>query len=186
MFIFLRAEVNGRYVSAAGGGGGLLYPAADYIQEWESFAVTDLSPPYGGVSYLRSGDTVALQATTGPYLCAEGGGGGDVVANRSAIGSWEQWRVFGYDKASGSRWPDGGVFEPGVGITGDRNAHPHGVRIGLQAANGMWVSASSAGNGPLTANGPAYAGWEMFELGFCGGNRARTIYDGWAALPAIQ
>ena len=37
--------------------------------------------------------TVALQASNGQFVCAEGGGGQAVVANRNAIGSWETFTL---------------------------------------------------------------------------------------------
>jgi len=36
---------------------------------------------------------VALQAANGQYVCAEGSGGGAVVANRDAINAWETFKL---------------------------------------------------------------------------------------------
>ncbi len=37
---------------------------------------------------------VGFQAANGQYVCAEGGGGRELVANRNQIGPWEtfEWR----------------------------------------------------------------------------------------------
>ena len=37
----------------------------------------------------RTGEKIALKAPNGKYVCAEGGGGKELVANRGAIGDWE-------------------------------------------------------------------------------------------------
>ncbi|MEU1971177.1 hypothetical protein ABZ477_05965 [Microbacterium sp. NPDC019599] len=41
---------------------------------------------------IALGDNSALQASNGRFLCAEGGGGRELVANRGQIGEWETWR----------------------------------------------------------------------------------------------
>jgi hypothetical protein len=184
MLIFLKAEVNAKYVSASGGGGGQLWPAADYILEYESFLVTGITQRVPGALY--SGDTVALQAYLGQYLCAEGGGGGDVVANRTAINNWEQWKLIAFKDDGITPQPNSFPLDPGLDVTHDPGGKPSGLRIGLQTLSGKWVSASSGGNGQLVATVTVYNSWERFQLGYCGGNKSRTSFDGWAAQPAIQ
>jgi hypothetical protein len=41
----------------------------------------------------RDGDRVVFQAANGCYVCAEGGGGKEIVANREAIGEWEVFKI---------------------------------------------------------------------------------------------
>ena len=38
---------------------------------------------------------IHLRANNGQYVCAEGGGGGEVVADRDALGPWETFRLGG-------------------------------------------------------------------------------------------
>ena len=38
-----------------------------------------------------------LRSSDGSYVCAEAGGGREVVANRLDAGPWETWRVHTYD-----------------------------------------------------------------------------------------
>lgn len=47
---------------------------------------------------LRTGDTVALQSSSGMFLCAEGGGPNGAyqdfwLRSRTGIGGWESWKV---------------------------------------------------------------------------------------------
>ncbi|GAB4199916.1 MAG: hypothetical protein Fur006_51020 [Coleofasciculaceae cyanobacterium] len=46
-----------------------------------------------GTGVIGNGDAIALQASNGQYVVAEGGGGGVVNANRSAIGPWETFAI---------------------------------------------------------------------------------------------
>lgn len=46
-----------------------------------------------GAGGIRPGDRIALKTDNGKYLVAEGGGGGDVRANRDAVGAWETFEV---------------------------------------------------------------------------------------------
>ncbi|MGH8016850.1 MAG: fascin domain-containing protein, partial [Opitutaceae bacterium] len=39
---------------------------------------------------LVHGFYIGLQSVNGQWLCAENGGGGTVVANRTGMGSWER------------------------------------------------------------------------------------------------
>ena len=52
------------------------------IGPWEQFEVTWLP-----------GNSIALKASNGQYVVAEGGGGREVRANRNAIGPWEKFKV---------------------------------------------------------------------------------------------
>lgn len=42
---------------------------------------------------IRTGERVALRTDDGHYLCAEGGGGGEVNATRTGVGGWELFSV---------------------------------------------------------------------------------------------
>src|SRR5262245_38221624 len=78
---------------------------------------------------------IALASSSGRFLCAEGGGGREVVANRDGTGSWEFFRLF-------------------------NRTHPdqqprHGDSVVLQASNGQFVSAVGGGGGAVSAS----VGW---------------------------
>lgn len=86
---------NGRYLKALGGGRGnwffdwqagpfytgVIKAEAEVIDNWEMFTVHPLE-----------GDSFALQSHHGAFLCAENGGGTDVIANRHAALAWETFR----------------------------------------------------------------------------------------------
>ncbi|MDD4652414.1 MAG: hypothetical protein PHQ34_09300, partial [Methanothrix sp.] len=81
-------------------------------------------------------NSVALQAANGQFVCAEGGGGGAVVANRNAIGTWETFKLV--DRGNGN--------------------------YALQAANGQYLCAEGSGGGAVVANRNAIGAWETFKL----------------------
>lgn len=86
---------------------------------------------------------VGLRAASGQYVVAEGGGGGEVRADRWARGPWETFTI-----ARSS----------------------FGSRIGLQAASGQYVVAEGGGGREVLANRWAMGGWEIFELVPLGGD----------------
>jgi hypothetical protein len=95
--------------------------------------------------------TIALRANNGQYVCAEGGGGREVVANRSAIGPWETFEIFGNG----------------------------GNRIGLRTANGMYVCAEGGGGREVVANRSMASIWESFLLiDHGGGQVSLQAYNG--------
>ena len=81
---------------------------------------------------------MALRSTaTNRYVCAENAGAAPLVANRTAIGAWENFARI--DNADGS------------------------VSFRAQA-NGRYVAAENAGAAPLIANRTAIGTWEKFDL----------------------
>ncbi len=82
------------------------------------------------------GCLVALRGTSGHYVCAEGGGGQAVVANRGAVGGWESFNLIYLDRD----------------------------RVALQAYNGNYVCAEGGGGQALVANRSAIGAWETFTL----------------------
>lgn len=74
-------------------------------------------------------------------MCAENGGGQEVVANRSTPGSWETFTL--------KRKAGFGSLQPND-------------EIALQAANGQYVCAEAGGGQPLVANRPNFGVWETF------------------------
>lgn len=160
--IYLKALINGKYVMAWNGGGGDLIASASLAQEWETFACLDFNGPY-----LRSGseEYVALRTNTGHYVCAEGGGGRELVANRSEPLGWETFRLFAHNV------PAGNIIETGAIVS-------------LQAYNGMWVCAENGGTERLNATRPGPGPWEQFYLEW-GGNKSRPAYWTWSGFSPI-
>jgi hypothetical protein len=99
--------------------------------------VSDVTPGPRLVGYR------ALRAANGQFVCAEGGGGREVVANRDQVLGWETFD-----------WVDLG-----------------GGRIALRAANGQYVCAEGGGGRELVANRDQVLGWETFEPLDLGGGR---------------
>jgi len=81
---------NGSYVCAEGGGGHEVVANRPARGPWETFAVERVTGPLDG---FRTGDSIALRTANGSYVCAEGGGGREVVANRPARGPWETFTI---------------------------------------------------------------------------------------------
>ena len=85
----LRAD-NGQFVCAEGGGGGQVVANRSAIGAWETFAILRAD---GSSGVIANGQQVALRASNGQFFCAEGGGGREMVANRSAIRGWETFTI---------------------------------------------------------------------------------------------
>ena len=79
---------------------------------------------------------VCLQSWMGTFVCAEGGGGGLVVANRAEAQGWETFKMHRIDKD----------------------------HVTLQCSNGKYLCAEEGGNSILIANREAIGAWEKFGL----------------------
>lgn len=116
-----------------------------------------------------AGEIVSFKTSDHRYLVAEGGGGGEVNANRIEIGAWEKFNV--------------------VHLTGSNFSH--GSRICIQASSGHFLSAD---NYDLVANRPYCLSWEEFEVVRLGNqialkthqNRYVVAHDGWVLADRIQ
>ncbi|NEP56870.1 MAG: hypothetical protein F6K31_07560 [Symploca sp. SIO2G7] len=86
---------------------------------------------------------ISLIAHNGKYVCAEGGGGGSLIANRDEIGPWETFRLIHLSNKL------------------DRT---DAALVALQTHNGHYVRAEDGGGGLVVANGNAIGSWETFEL----------------------
>jgi hypothetical protein len=94
---------------------------------WDTLRLIDLG-----------GGNIGLQADNGQYLCAEGGGGREVVANRNAIGPWETFAL----------------IQLGGGY------------VALQANNGQYVTSEIGSTHQVNANRAAIGPWETFYLSY--------------------
>ena len=85
----------GDFVIFEAAGDGLLGLAATWFASQRLFTVVKLDADEGGIVpagrgvAVRSGDRVALVATNGRFVAAEGGGGGVLRADRRQAGGWE-------------------------------------------------------------------------------------------------
>jgi Zn-dependent metalloprotease len=132
--ISLQSDI-GRWVTAQNG---TIYATATGMGSLENFVLVDLN-----AGSLESGDTVTLYAADGRYLCAEGGGGQNVVANRALPGAWERFTVW---KVNGS----------GTIVSGNT--------VALQASNGNYWCAEGGGGSVVNANRTSVGPWEKFVL----------------------
>lgn len=78
-----------------------------------------------------------------PYVCAEGGGGSFLMANRAKIGDWETFKIHR--------------------LGGDK--------VALETHNGHLLCADGGGGGKLVANRKKIAEWETFTLHKLDGNK---------------
>jgi hypothetical protein len=81
---------NGMFFCAEDGGGRELNATRVTPGEWETFAIQYADGTGGEIT---NGHNIALRTSDSHYICAEGGGGKEVVANRDAIGPWETFII---------------------------------------------------------------------------------------------
>ncbi|GAA2375380.1 PQQ-dependent sugar dehydrogenase [Dactylosporangium salmoneum] len=115
------------------------------------------------------------------YVTAEDGGGSPLIANRSAVGSWEQFDVVdqgdGYVALRAHANNQYVTAENGGDspLIANRSAvgpwekfqivHNADGSVSLKAnANGQYVTAANVGTAPLIANRPTIGSWEEFDL----------------------
>lgn len=93
---------NNHFLVAESGGGREVNASRPECGPWETFQIFLLAPSPAGL-FPAPGNPpipptgsppVAFRASDGGWVIAEGGGGGDVDANRPAIGEWERWHLF--------------------------------------------------------------------------------------------
>ena len=147
-------------------------------------ALTPTRPtqPVVGGTTPGTGKVVSLRArVNNAYVCAENAGDGALIANRAAIGGWEQFDLL--DAGSGNvalRSHANGklVTAENAGnsqLIPNRTAiglwetfqlirNPNGSVSLLARVNNRYVTAESAGAAPLIANRTAIGPWEQFDL----------------------
>src|SRR5207302_848197 len=118
---------GGYYVTAENGGGARLLATSTDIGPDELFDLLPVRDPSGPTWAAPIPLTLALQASSGQYVCAEFGGGDEHVnANRPRIDVWERFEL---------------------------ETHPDG-RASLRTHNGHYLVAEGHGEGRLTALDP--------------------------------
>ena len=120
---------------------------------------------------------IALQAANGQYICAEGGGGQNLIANRDAIGPWETFTLTNLGNGKVALQASNGQYVCAEGGGGQLVVANRDVRgpweeftltdlgndkIALQAVNGQYVCAIGGGGQDLIANRDILAQWETF------------------------
>lgn len=119
-----------------------------------------------------------LRSSSGLYVCAENGGGGEVLANRTAAGPWETWTVHTYDDGRVSLQAHDGHFltaelddtvRARALESGDWERFTYEVRdvgVAFLSHHGKYLCAEGGGGREVIANrvpGPTVPGeWEFF------------------------
>ena len=132
MTVSLRAH-DGTYVGCELGGGEgsmpVLRSGHPVVNDWERFTL-----------FRKGGDTIALQAANGKYVCADGDNREVMVADREYIGAWESF-----------------VLEP-----------LDSGRVAIRTHRGLYVAADHALPGDssdrLMADRPGVGAWERFTI----------------------
>ena len=85
---------NGKYLSAADGGGATLAASVAQAASDETFVITRIAGAGAGAVTVASGDEIALKTKGSAfYVSADQGGGGQVLANQSHAQAWETFSV---------------------------------------------------------------------------------------------
>ena len=103
MGVHLKAS-NANYVSAEGGGGGIVNANRQQASTWETFEISVVG---GGV--LLSGANVQLRTSSGYYLSEYAGGGG-LDATKRFAGDWETFKMAAPEVGLGLPIPDGAAI----------------------------------------------------------------------------
>lgn len=128
------------------------------------------------------GQVVGIRArANGRIVCAENGGASPLIANRSAVGPWEQFTIVPRGGNNVALWSaanrryvcaDNGGASPlianryvvGPWETFQLITNPDGTFSLLSLANNRFVCAENGGASPLVANRTAIGPWESFNL----------------------
>lgn len=132
---------NGQYLCAEAGGGREIVANRTEQGPWETFSAEPVDQSGGPLS---SGQRIALRTANGQYLCAEEGGGRELIANRTAVGPWETFTIVHADLSAGE-------------ITS-------GQTVILRTANGQFLCAEGGGGREVLADRPSFGPWETFTV----------------------
>lgn len=91
---------------------------------------------------------VAIKSSNGFFLCAEGGGGGALHANRPAQGPWERFTIINITRRTNT----------------DDDKLMSGDKVGLRTDNNHFVVAEDGGGRETNANRKELKGWETFTI----------------------
>lgn len=152
---------------------------ADGTDNTDELVATSDAALLSAAPFGCSGVHIALRTMTGHYVVAEGGGGGEVLANRAQVGPWETFAVhdlgggkIGLQASTGQFVvAEGGggrevkADRPGLGAweTFTLERHFNGHSWALRANNGSYVVPEGGGGGAVNANRPGMGPWEAFD-----------------------
>ncbi|MCA9742175.1 hypothetical protein KC734_11585 [candidate division KSB1 bacterium] len=138
-----------------------------------------VSPLIGPNATVKTKVKCTLKAYNGQYVCAEGGGGREVVANRNEAAGWEIFTLYYAKDNKVALQANNGQYicaEGGGGreVVANRNivsdwetftlVDMGNNSVALQAWNGQYVCAEGGGGREIVANRNAIAGWETFRM----------------------
>jgi hypothetical protein len=144
-----------------------------------ALTATRPTPPVVGGTATTS---VALRAhANARYVCADNAGADPLIANRTAVGSWETFDVLDAGngnialRAHANNMIVSAANAGAASLVANRTAiglwetfqliHNADGSVGLRAVvNNDYVTAENAGAQPLIANRTAIGGWEEFDL----------------------
>ncbi|MFI1002482.1 xylosidase [Streptomyces galbus] len=142
-------------------------------------ATRPTEPVPGGTTPTPTGKVVAFRANVNnAYVTAESAGASPLIANRAAIGPWEQFDMTSADGGSitlrshaNGRYVTAGSAPliadsstPGRAQAFQLVRNSDGTVSLLALANGQYVTAENAGASALIANRTAIGPWEKFTL----------------------
>jgi hypothetical protein len=137
---------------------------------------TGVQTLYGAV--LPISKNIALRTYNGQYVCAEGGGGQGLVANRNLAQAWETFGLVDMGNNKVALQADDGKFVcaedgGGQGLVANRDwVHEWETfnlvdmgnnKVALRAYNGQYVCAEGGGGQGLVANRNLAQAWETFS-----------------------
>jgi len=133
----------------------------------------------GDLGLFKADKIVGILAVNNRFVCANNGGGSDLIANRTWIRAWEIFRLYqltpdnialqtnnmNYVCAEGSGGRELVANRNRIDIWETFTVHKQaGNRISLQANNGQFVCAEDGGATHLMANRWDMLAWETFEF----------------------
>lgn len=145
---------------------------------------------------LASGTEIHLRASSGHYLVAELGGGGEVRANRASAGAWETFTLItsgtkvllrtssgkhyiqaaagGGAGVNAASMNDGPWESFTMSRVGGAGPIADGDSVALAANSGSYVVAEGGGGGAVNADRSAIGAWETFRIEVAGGGGGGT------------
>jgi len=133
-------SLNGDYVAAENGGGGIINANRQTPKEWETFNLLDLSE-----GELESGDRIAFKTGNGNFFSAVDGGGGKLLADKNALLLWETFKILRLNTRSDNLIKDG---DP----------------VALVTEKGFYFSALNGGGAEVNAKARTRGDREVFRI----------------------